>query len=231
MDVDVQRPLAGVRRTALQAGAATHAVRVGVGVDGLERRAERCEAGLDGPHALLPVGPLADPEGLLDALDVWQQVTLTEGLAAATQQAARRVPLRIVLGVGAQTDLRVDRRPAADAAPAKEGDGLTLVRRRNRLGDRPPEVAVRLCLPAHEVGCTAVLADLKQQHAATALCKLAGDQAAAGARTDHDDLEVLGYCATPMNDQSFLTRSASGKEKSISDQAPGPGAPGATKSL
>ena len=46
-----------------------------------------------------------------------------------------------------------------------------------------------------------------------------------------DDLEALGYCPTPMNDQSFLTRSASGNEKSISDQAPGPAAPGATKSL
>ena len=72
-------------------------------------------------------------------------------------------------------------------------------------------------------------ARLEQEHVAAALGELAGDDAAARARADDDDVEAVLH-ATPRYDQSFASRVASGELKSISVHAPGPGLPGATKS-
>ena len=72
--------------------------------------------------------------------------------------------------------------------------------------------------------------DLEQQHVAAALRELAGDDAAARARPDDDDVEAVLH-AIPMYDQSLARRVASGELKSISAHAPGPSRPGATKSL
>ena len=71
---------------------------------------------------------------------------------------------------------------------------------------------------------------LEQEHVPAALGELARDDAAAGARADHDDVEPVLH-AIPRYDQSLRRRVASGELKSISAQAPGPSLPGATKSL
>ena len=73
-------------------------------------------------------------------------------------------------------------------------------------------------------------ADLEQEDVAAALRELAGDDAAARARADDDDVERVLH-ATPRYDQSLARRVASGELKSISAHAPGPSLPGATKSL
>ena len=59
-------------------------------------------------------------------------------------------------------------------------------------------------------------AGLEQEHVAAALRELAGDDPAARARADHDDVELAAHQAIPMNDQSFLIRVASGELKSMS---------------
>ena len=89
----------------------------------------------------------------------------------------------------------------------------------------------RARLPAHEVGGRLVRPGFEQQHFGAGVGELARDDPAAGARPDHDHVEVLTHSATPRYDQSLSSRAASGGAKSISSQAPGPGAPGATKSL
>ena len=71
---------------------------------------------------------------------------------------------------------------------------------------------------------------LEQEHAPAALGELAGDDAAAGAGADDDDVEALAH-PMPRYDQSFASRVASGVLKSISAQAPVASTPGATKSL
>ena len=73
-------------------------------------------------------------------------------------------------------------------------------------------------------------AGLEQQDVAAAPRQLAGDDAAAGARPHHHDVEPLLH-ATPRYDQSLFRRVASGELKSISAQAPCASLPGATKSL
>ena len=105
-----------------------------------------------------------------------------------------------------------------------------LAARERREPERPPHVVRRLRLPAGEVRGGQVRADLEQEHVAAALGELAGDDAAAGARADDDDVEA-SFIATPRYDQSFSSRVASGELKSISVHAPGPWLPGATKSL
>ena len=124
VDVGVLRRLAGVRRAALEARAAAHAVRVRVRAHRLEVGAERAEARLDGAHALWPVVALAYAEPLLDAVVVRVEVGGAERRAPRAGDAARGVPLRVVLRVRAQRDLRVDRR-----------------RRRRRSGPRPAPTA------------------------------------------------------------------------------------------
>ena len=86
-------------------------------------------------------------------------------------------------------------------------------------------------LPAHELLGGVVPAGLEQQHRAAHRRQLARDDAATRARADDHDLETLAHAPIPMNDQSLAIRIASGEWKSISSYAPGPGAPGATKSL
>ena len=220
VDVGVHRRLAGVRRAALQAGAAAHAVRVRVRVHGLEMRAERAEAGLDRVDALAPVRSNADAEPLLDAFVVRAEVA-TRRTARRRQptSTARLVPLRVVVVVDAQRDLRVDRRRPADAPGGEERDDPAGAAVDRREPQRPPEVVVRLRLPAREVGGGAVRARLQEQHAAAAVGELPGDDAAAGARADHDDVEPLARAhpasgAAPMPipryDQSFAGASRAG---------------------
>ncbi len=227
-DVRVHRRLAGVRRAALEAGAALLAVRIRVRGHRLERGAELAERGLDGAHALRPIGALANAEHLLDAGVVRGQVGRSERLAALVREPGRRVPLGEVVPVRAQRDLGVDRGRASDAAAAEERDDVA-VRQRGE-AQRPPDVVVRLRLPAREVGGRAVRAALQEQHVASAPAELGGDDASAGARPDHHDVE-LALHAIPRNDQSLRTRVASGELKSISAKAPRASRPGATKSL
>ena len=189
VDVGVHRRLAGVRRAALEARAAAHAVRVRVGGDGLELDAEGAEAGLDRADALRPVGALADAEHLLDPVVVRLEVGGGEGLAALVREPARRVPLRDVALVGAQRDLRVDRGRAADAAAGEQGEHLAVGKRREP--QRPPHVVRRLRLPADEVRGREVRADLEQEDVAAALRELACDDAAARAGAHDNDVEVL----------------------------------------
>ena len=73
-------------------------------------------------------------------------------------------------------------------------------------------------------------AALEQEHAPAALGELAGDDAAARAGADDDDVEALAH-PMPRYDQSFASRVARGVLKSISCQAPVASTPGATKSL
>ena len=149
VDVGVHRRLARVRRAALEARAAAHAVRVRVGGDGLELDAERAEAGLDRADALRPVAALAHAEHLLDPVVPGCEVGGGEGLAAVVREPARRMPLRDVALVGAQRDLRVDRGRPADAAAGEQREHLAAGKRREP--QRPPHVVRRLRLPAHEV--------------------------------------------------------------------------------
>ena len=224
VDVGVERRLAGVRRTALETRAAAHAVCVGVRANRFERRAELAERRFHGAHALAPVGPLADAEPLLDPVVVRRQV------GRAQLQAARLFPLRVVLRVGAERHLRVDRRRAADTAAAEQRHRAARAAVDQREADRPPDVVRRLRLPAREVGRGLVRPGLEQQHLAATLRELAGDQAATGARAHHDDVETLVH-EIPRYDQSLASRVASGVLKSISVHAPVASTPGATKSL
>ena len=225
VDVGVQRRLAGVRRAALEARAAAHAVRVGVRPNRLERRTELAERRFHRPHALAPVGALADAEPLLDAV-----VVRRRGRIELNSQTARLFPLRVVLCVRAERHLRVDRRRAADAAPAEQRHCAARAAVDQREADRPPEVVLRLRLPAREVGGGLVRPGLEQQHVPAALGELAGDHAAARTRADDDDVEAFVH-EMPRYDQSFASRVASGVLKSISSQAPLASTPGATKSL
>jgi len=197
-DVRVLRRLAGVRGAALQAGAALHAVLVGVGDDGLEARAHRLEAARDPADVVEPVGALAHAEHLGDAVVVGRQVVGAQRLAAVVERGAGLAPLVVLVLGRAQGDLRVDRRAAADAAAGDERDdaGARVVAR-HRHADRPPDVVHRVDLPAGEVRGGAMRADLEQEHAAPLARELAGDHAAARAGADHDDLEALAHAPTP----------------------------------
>jgi hypothetical protein len=148
-DPGVPGRLAGVRRTALEAGAAVHAVPVRVGHDRLERVAERLHPALDRMHARLPVRPLADPEPLLDAHVVRLEIRRQEGPHAVRGQAALAVPLGHVLLVRAQGDLRIDGGRPADAAAGEERDHVAV--RKGPEPERPPEGVIRLRLPAVEI--------------------------------------------------------------------------------
>src|SRR6185437_13961573 len=107
---------------------------------------------LDRAHAVGPVVALTHAEVVLDALVVRLDVALAERLAVLAEQAGGLVPLREVDAVGAHRDLGVDRRRAADAAPADHDDGAgTPVGGRHREADRPPEVVARVRLLAAEV--------------------------------------------------------------------------------
>ena len=99
------------------------------------------------------------------------------------------MPLGDVALVGAQGHLRVDRRRAAHAASGEKRDDVAVGERRQ--AQRPPDVVVRVSLPAHEVRGGAVGAGLEQQDIAATLGELAGDDAATGARSHHDDVEPV----------------------------------------
>ena len=71
---------------------------------------------------------------------------------------------------------------------------------------------------------------LEQQHVAAALRELARDDTAPGARSDHDDVELVPH-PIPRYDQSFSRPVTGGGAKSISAHAPDASRPGATKSL
>ena len=231
MDVGVERRLAGVRRATLQARATAHAVRVGVRAHGLEVRPERTEALLDRVNALLPVGALTHTEARLDPVVVRVEVGGAERAPARPHDPTRGVPLGVVVVGDAKRDLRVHRCRTADAARTEkrnDSPGATVNRGE---ADRPPEVVVRLRLPAGEVGRRTVRAALEEQDRAPAIGELACDDAATGARSHDDDVEALAHPTIPRYDQSFLRRVASGVLKSISSQAPVASTPGATKSL
>jgi len=231
MDVDIHGVLAGVRRAALQAGAAAHAVRVGVGHDRLELDAHRLKAGLDRADALLPVRALAHAEARLDPLEVFGHVGGAERVAVLADEAARGVPLGVVLIGRAQRYLRVDRGRAADAAAADDGERRRAGGRRLDKRRRVPDVVVGVGLPTGEVGGRAMGAGLERKHARAGVGELAGDQAPAGAGPDHDHIEMLIHDCTPRYDQSLLIRIASGGAKPICTHPLGPSAPSATKSL
>ena len=219
---------------------------------GLEVRAEGAEARLDRVDALAPVRADPDAEPPLDTVVVRIEVGRAERRAARADEPARVVPLRVVLVARPQRDLRVDRRRAADAPRREERDEPSGAAVDRREPERPPEVVVGLRLPAREVRGGAVGPGLEQKHLAPAVGELAGDDAAACPRSDHDDIEALAraHCSgageagtsarggsveatppIPRYDQSFFSRVASGVEKSISSHAPGASSPGATKSL
>ena len=191
VDVRVERRLAGVRRAALEAGAAAHAVRVGVRAHRLERRAERAEAGLDGAHALRQSVRSRTPSRCLHAVVVRIEVGRAERRAARADEPARLVPLREVLRVRAQRDLRVDRRRAADAAAAEQPDRAAGAAVDQREPDRPPEIVRRLCLPAREVGRSLVRAELQQKHAPAAVRELACHDSATRPGADDDHIKTL----------------------------------------
>ncbi len=149
VDVRVHRRLAGVRRTALETGAAAHAVLVRVRPHRLELDAQRAEAGLDRVHALRPVRPLADAEHLLDPVVVGLKIGRFKRRARVVREPGGGMPLGDVALVGAQGHLRVDRRRAAHAASGEERDDVAVGERRQ--AQRPPDVVVRVSLPAHEV--------------------------------------------------------------------------------
>ncbi len=137
------------------------------------------------------------PSRALDALEVRQQVGLAERLAAVPLEARRRVPLLVVLTVGAQRDLGVDRGRAADAAAAEQHHRWLVWPRRLGKRRRPPQLVVRPGLPAHVVGGGLVGPGLEQQHAATTVRELAGDHAPAGSRADHDRLVAFAAHVIP----------------------------------
>ena len=181
--------------------------------------------------ALLPVGALTHTEARLDPVVVRVEVGGAEGAPAGPDDPACGVPLGVVVVGDAKRDLRVHRRRAADAAGTEERDDAAGAPVDRREADRPPEVVVRLRLPAGEVGGRAVRAALEEQDRAAAIGELAGDHATARARADDDDVEALAHPTIPRYDQSFASRVASGVLKSISSQAPVASTPGATKSL
>ena len=193
-DVRVPRGLAGVRRAALQARAAVHAVAVRVRGHRLELVAERLEPPLERVDALLPVVPLADAEPLLDPGVVRLEVGDRERPRAVRGEPGLGVPLGDVLLVRAQRDLRVDRRRPADAAAGEERDDVAVGERPE--AERPPERVVRLRLPAVEVDRGQVRAGLEQEHVPAARGELAGDDPAAGPRADHHDIDALTRAAT-----------------------------------
>ena len=221
VDVGVERRLARVRRAALEAGAAAHAVRVGVGAHRLQLRAESAEARLDGAHALPPIRSLADAEPLLHLVVVWIEVD---------DEPARLVPLGQVLRVRPQRHLRVDRGRAADTATGDQPDGPAGAAVDQGEPDRPPEIVRRLRLPAREVGGGLVRPELQQEHVSPAVRELARHDSAARTGADNDDIEPLAH-PIPRYDQSFASRVARGVLKSISAHAPVASTPGATKSL
>ncbi len=184
VNVGVERRLARVGRAALEARAAAHAVRVGVRPHRLELRAERAEAGLDGADALRPVGSLADPESLLHLVVVRIEVD---------DEPARLVPLRQVLRVRAQRDLRVDRGRATDAATGDQPDRTAGAAVDQREPDRPPEIVRRLRLPPREVGRRLVRPDLEQEDAAAAIRELAGHDSPTRTGPHDHDVEALAH--------------------------------------
>ena len=167
VDVGVERRLAGVRRATLQARAAAHAVRVGIGAHRLEMRAERAKARLDRVHALLPIGALTHAEAGLDPVVVRVEVGGAEGAPAGSDEPARGVPLGVVVVGDAERDLRVHRRRATDAAGTEHRDDPPSAAVDRGKADRPPEVVIRLRLPAGEVCRRAVRAALEEQDRAT----------------------------------------------------------------
>ena len=179
--------------------------------DRLERRAERAEAGLDRPHALRPVGALANAEPRLDAVVVRAEVGRAERRSARRDEPARLVPLREVLGVRAQRDLRVDRGASRRRSGRRPARPRRRRRRRsgaNRIGHQRSCAA----LASQRVKSAAVLwgPELEQEHTAAAVGQLAGDDSTAGARADDHDIEALAH-PIPRYDQSFASRVACGR--------------------
>ncbi len=73
---------------------------------------------------------------------------------------------------------------------------------------------------------------LEEEDVPATVGELTGDDAAARARADNDDVEPFGRAhEIPRYDQSFRRRVARGVLKSISSHAPVASTPGATKSL
>ena len=231
VDVGVHRALARVGWAALKAGPALHAVGVRVGLDRPNLRAQLAEAGGDCLHALGPVAPLSDAQIILHPLVVRCEVFHPKRSASLTEQTTRLVPFRELEVVGAKRHFGVERGGAADAAATEHRDPSSSAAVDHRHAKWPPEVLRGLGLPADEVSGGQVRAGLEQHHIPPPLCKLPGYHAPARTRADHNDVDLFAHPGTPMKLQSCLIRSARGKRKSISSQAPGPSAPGATKSL
>src|SRR5215211_1173912 len=239
VDVGVHRALTGVRRAALEAGTALHAVDVGVGVNRLEPGSQLAEAEVDGAHARRPVRALADTEVLLDPLVMGDEIVDAERLASIAHQRARVVPLGELEVVSTQRDLRIQGRGPADAPAAEQRNGPTRAAVDQRHPDWPPEFVSGLRLPPDEVVGRQVGTGLEQEDVSAALRKLRCHHAASGTRTDDDHVEALAHpgppapcnSGNPRYDQSCLIRVASGNWKPISSQAVGPTPFGATKSL
>ena len=133
------------------------------------------------------------PSRCLDAVVVRVEVGRAERRAPRADDPARLVPLRVVLRVRAQRDLRVDRRRATDAAPAEQRHRAAGAAVDQREPDRPPEVVRRLRLPAREVGGREVRAELEQEDVPAAVGELARDDPAARAGADDHDVEPLAH--------------------------------------
>ena len=104
------------------------------------------------------------------------------------------MPFRDVALVYPERDLRVDGRRPADATAGKEGERLSVLQLREP--ERPPQLVRGLCLPAGEVLRLSVRSDLEEQHVASPLRELAGDDTAPGARPDDHDVVGVPH-ATP----------------------------------
>jgi hypothetical protein len=157
----------------------------------LELGVEGAEARLEGVDAALPVAALAHPEGALDPVVMGCKVV------GAEAQSPGRLPLGEVSLVGAQRDLGVDRRGAADAAPGDDPDRAAGAAVDHRLAKRPPDAVGRLGLPAGEVRGRAVRAGLQQHDPAAALGELARDHPTPGAGADDGDVEALAHAPIP----------------------------------
>ena len=231
-DVRVQRRLAGVRRAALQAGPALHAVLVGVGDDGLEARAHRVEPARDHARVLGPVGRSRIPRTSLDAVVVRVEVAGAEA-ARPPSLTGPLASCHLSYSWGrAQRDLRVDRRAAADAAAGEQrDDAAARVAGGHRHPDRPPDVVHRVGLPAGEVRGGPVRADLEEHDVAALRCASSPATTPPPAPSRSTRRRSARLMRPPPGTTSPCPCAGQRERKSISSYAPGPGAPGATKSL
>ncbi len=150
LDVGVQRRLAGVRRAALQARAAAHAVGVRVGDHRLELGAERREArGITVWTHVCQSWRSRTPSRCSTRSRWGSRSVSANGSPRSFSEARRGVPLLVVLCGRAQRHLCVDRRRPADAAAAEHRSSVAR-RAGGRLGERerPPQLVSRAGPPS-----------------------------------------------------------------------------------